>query len=88
MTFESRNGSVMLKEWMKTPDGTNVIGFYGKVSVQKAETAVGFAPSKTEANWFAQIEGKTDAVVILGCQVRGIFFSEEAPNHSDVRVVR
>jgi hypothetical protein len=83
-----RKGSVILKEWMKTPSGINVMGFYGNVVIHKAETAVGFAPSKTESNWFAQIDGESDCVVILGCQIRGIYFSEAKPTHADVEALR
>jgi hypothetical protein len=84
-----RKGAVILKDWIKAPDGTNRIGVYGKITVCEAKATVGFSPAKTESNWFAYVENDETkaAMAILGCQIRAIYFTEKEPTHTDTFIV-
>lgn len=66
-TKSSFLGVVYLKEFM----GEH-IGFAGMVSVVEAKTVLGFDTHDRESNWFAEICGAIETVIIPGCQVRGV----------------
>lgn len=64
-------GTVVLKDWMAYIDGQSYMGFTGRVSIIKDTELVGFEAHGNESNWVARIEGPTQSVTILGCQIRG-----------------
>lgn len=88
MNLTPRNGTVIVKEWIKCPSGTLVQGVYGKVTIADVKSTLGFESSDRESNWFAYVEGENEAMGILGCQIRSVFFSDEVPTHSDVLVLK
>lgn len=82
-------GTVFLKDWLRWHDGRSYIGLVGKISIIQDEALVGFRTKGGESNWVARIEGPSeDAVVILGCQVRGCYVGEPSELAQDYLAVR
>ena len=81
LTFE---GVVLLKEYVLSP-GTNsqYRTIAGKVKIIHQDDLVGFKVKGNESNWVARVSGKTSAVTILGCQIRG-FVELDSPLESSV----
>lgn len=76
-------GSVILKEWVRWHDGRQFIGFTGRVSILQDEELVGFRVKGTESNWVARVDGATESINILGCQVRAVHVHEGLPTTSE-----
>lgn len=65
-------GSVVLKDWLRERDGRQHIGITGKISILQDVDLVGFRAKGNESNWVARVDGETESVTILGCQVRAV----------------
>lgn len=73
LNVDGFDGVVMLKHWLAHPNGRNYIGFKGKVTVLRDVEAVGFPVSGGESNWMVRVQGPTQSINVLGCQVRGAY---------------
>lgn len=71
-------GTLVLKDWVRLRDGTQVIGFTGLVRIMDAVASTGIKPRANESAWLARVEGPTESVNWLGCQVRGVFVHAQA----------
>lgn len=81
-------GTLILMDWMESIDGHNIKGFYGNVFVGKDEAVVGFtATGHNTANWVARVEGPTEALTVMGCQVRAFFEGGLPHHHSHYQVL-
>ena len=72
---DGATGVLLLMDWMTYPiDGASYLGFHGKLTVYSDSEAVGFeAKGHNTANWLARIEGETESLTVMGCQVRGFY---------------
>jgi hypothetical protein len=73
--IEPTLATVILKEYMPTPEGTMVLAVHGMVSIRTCEDMTGFQPSRGESNWVATVEigkDRQNSFHIFGCQIRGI----------------
>lgn len=81
-------GTLILMDWMEDVDGHLVKGFYGDVYVSADVDTVGFeAKGHNSANWIARVQGTTEAVTVMGCQVRAFRESSGDPTHNAYRVL-
>lgn len=92
MTEFNRNGFrgvVYLQEWIKHRDGRQYIGVAGRISILSDTELLGFKVKGTETNWCARVEGKENAMNILGCQVRAVEVTDDLSGPmADVLVVQ
>lgn len=73
-------GTLILMDWLEDVDGRDVKGYYGKVSIGADQNVVGFeAKGHNTANWVARVEGETEAIAVMGCQVRAFRESANPP---------
>jgi len=77
-------GTVYLREYMIQRDGASYLGLTGRIRVIPDKEAYGFAARNTEANYVVAIEGATETVVVLGCQIRGAIF--HAPDAAATKI--
>ena len=68
-------GVVTSNEWILCPDGDTSKYFFGSLEVFAESDLLGFVPTK-DAGWYLIINGK---VLIPGCQVRGIYLTDQKP---------
>lgn len=81
-------GTLILMDWMEDVDCKDVKGFYGKVSVGTDEEIVGFkATGHNTANWVARVEGETEAITVMGCQVRAFREGKRPEPASQMKVL-
>lgn len=65
-------GSVTLRNWCTFGGGKyNVVT--GLISVRESVDALGIKTARTEATWFAMIQGPTTTFYAPGCEVLGIW---------------
>jgi hypothetical protein len=76
-------GSVVLKEWWTALDGGKYLGISGTVSILTDSEIVGFEVNDRDSKWVARVEGPTESVVVLGCQVRGVHVHERTTGPRD-----
>ena len=80
---EIGTGTLILMDWLEDTDGRDVKGFYGKVSVGTDQEVVGFAATgHNTANWVARVDGPTESITVMGCQVRAFREGSPPPIHS------
>jgi hypothetical protein len=67
-------GVVILKDWMPCPSTGRVARALAatSVTVSKQDELVGFHVKGGESNWVAVLEGNSETIYVLGCQVRAI----------------
>lgn len=65
-------GTVQMRDFFEHTSGAIYRNVMGIVSIYRDLELVGFNTRGTEANWAAVVEGDTERVVILGCQIRSV----------------
>lgn len=71
-------GVVLLKDWLVNPiTGENCRNVAGKITLVEAKEDFGFNPKGNETNWGVEVSGPKQGVLILGCQIRAIYYGEE-----------
>ena len=72
-------GVVLLKEWMPNPlTGQTVNQVAGEIELVTAKD-YDFQPKGNETNWGCRVGADDYGVLILGCQIRGIYWGRELP---------
>jgi len=74
--FRGMYGTVYLRDYMVQRDGASYLGLTGRIHVIPDKEAYGFAVRNTDSNYVVAVEGTTETVVVLGCQIRGAIFHE------------
>ena len=64
-------GTVLTKEWLRYHTGRQYAGFFGTVYIYQ-DKELGLSVRGNESNWMVRIQGATESMNILGCQIRGI----------------
>ena|ERR1039457_5915631 len=70
-------GALLLLDFIPLPNGGNVRGLVGGVSVLSAVEALGFDVNDRDSNWCVRVTGRTTAVTVPGCKVHSIFALQE-----------
>lgn len=71
-------GVVILKDWLVSPTtGENVKNVAGKITLVQAKEDFGFQPKGNETNWGIEVKGSKQNVLILGCQIKAIYYGEK-----------
>lgn len=71
-------GVVLLKDWLINPvTGENAKNIAGKIKFVLAKEDFGFQPKGNETNWGIEVSGPKQSVLILGCQIRAIYYGEK-----------
>jgi hypothetical protein len=85
---EIGTGTLLLMDWIEDIDCKDVKGFYGKVSVGTDQEVIGFqATGHNTANWVARVEGETEAITVMGCQVRAYREGKKPDLASQVKIL-
>lgn len=81
-------GTLMLMDWIEDTSGDMLKGYYGDVYVGTDVETVGFAATgHNTANWVARVEGETEAITLMGCQVRAFREAPEPPRSNIFKVL-
>jgi hypothetical protein len=78
MEREAEFGVVILKEWMPNLEtGRQTQTIAGPIRMVTAKEDLGFQPKGNEANWGVVVGSDESAVLILGCQIRAVYYGNE-----------
>lgn len=81
-------GTVLTKEWVRWYTSKSYVGFFGTIYVYQDKEAYGFQTRGNESNWFIRVQGETESINLLGCQIRGVIAHEKTPEKdSDIKVI-
>ena len=73
-------GIVILKDWMPNPfNAQSVNQIAGPLELITAKEAFGFQPKGNETNWGVRVGDETAGILILGCQIRAVYWGAELP---------
>lgn len=76
--FSADFGVVVLKEWMYNPtSGQTVLAISGRIKLSTAKSDFGFQPKGTETNWAVVVGHSKQSMMILGCQIRGVYLGDK-----------
>ena len=74
---EMKFGIVLLKDWMINPaKGCEVRSVSGPIKLVTAKE-FDFQPKGNETNWGVFVGADDAGVLILGCQIRGVYWGKE-----------
>lgn len=77
-------GVVMLKEWMNNPEtGQQVLNVAGPIKLVTAKEAWNLIPKGNETNWAIHVGEDNRNVLILGCQIRAIYYGKAMKTFSN-----
>lgn len=81
-TYKHGYGVVMLKDWMPNPTTGHTIQMVsGPIELVTAKSFE-FIPKGNETNWGVRVGTEESGVLILGCQIRGIYWGKEINTNS------
>ena len=73
-------GVVLLKDWMPNPETQGSVNqVAGPLELVTAKEAFDFQPKGNETNWGIRVGTDEKGVLILGCQIRGVYWGGSIP---------